>query len=300
MLKGMKRIALVAFFLVAACGSVGVAEAHSISLAYKAGDTYRYNFQAAFKYTIGAEGMSIPLDMNLSAKETMTVKSVDSSGTADVSVAVSDLSLKMTVNGTTNTTTTPTATSVEMKITSDGRIISINGSTFGNSSLPGISGSQGGLVTAILPDKPVKPGDSWTKSYDQPNPFGTGATHITTNNKYLRDEKVGSVNTAVVESKINANLNMSIDLSSMSGQSGTPFLPSTGGASGLQSITMTGSSVSDVTSWIDASAHRVIKTHSTGTVDATMTLNMTAGSTTPGLSGPITFKGTQTLDMTPA
>jgi hypothetical protein len=299
MLKPMKRLALLAFFLVAACGSIGVAEAHSISLAYKTGDVYKYKFTAAFKYTIGAEGMSLPLDMSLGAKETMTVKSVDSSGTADVSVAVSDVSLKMTVNGTTNTTTTPTSTTVDMKISSDGRIVSINGSAFGNSSLPGMSGSQGGLVTAILPDKPVKPGDSWTKSYDQPNPFGTGSSHITTNNKYLRDEKVGSVNAAVVESKINANLNMRIDLSSMAGQSGTPFIPS-GGASGLQSITMTGSSVSDVTSWIDASAHRVIKTHSTGTVDATMTLNMTAGSTTPGLTGPITFKGTQTLDMTPA
>ena len=295
----MKRLALLAFFLVAACGSIGV-QAHTISLAYKAGDTYKYKFSAAFKYTIGAEGMSVPLDLNLSAKETMTVKSVDASGTADVSVAVSDMSLKMTVNGTTNTTTSTTATNVEMKIASDGRIVSINGSTFGNGSLPGMSGSEGGLVTAILPDKPMKPGDSWTKSYDQPNPFGSGSSHITTNSKYLRDENVGSVSTAVVESKINANLNMTIDLSSMSGQTGTPFFPATGGSSGLQSISMTGTAVSDVTSWLDASAKRVVKSHSTGTVDATMTLNATAGNTTPGLSGPITFKGTQTLDMTPA
>jgi len=27
---------------------------------------------------------------------------------------------------------------------------------------------------------------------------------------------------------------------------------------------------------------------------------MTAGGTTPGLTGPITFKGTQTMDMNPA
>jgi len=43
-----------------------------------------------------------------------------------------------------------------------------------------------------------------------------------------------------------------------------------------------------------------VKTHSSGSIDATMTLNMAAGATTPGLTGPITFKGTQTTDMNPA
>jgi len=295
----VKRLALLAFFLVAACGSIGGAQAHAISLAYKAGDTYKYNFHAVFKYTVGAQGLSIPLNMDISAKETLTVKSVDSSGTADVSVAVTNMSLKMTVNGTTNTTTTTTTTNVDMKIASDGRVVSINGSTFGNNTLPGMTGSEGGLVTALLPDTPVKPGDTWSKSYDQPNPFGTGSSHTTSSNKYLRDENVGSVNAAVVESKINSTFNLNIDMSTMAGQSGTPLFPSTG-ASGMEGITMSGSAVSDVTSWIDAGAHRVLKTHSTGTVDATMTLNMAAGASTPGLTGPITFKGTQTLDMTPA
>jgi len=294
----VKRLALLAFFLVAACGSFGGAQAHILSLAYKAGDTYKYNFHTALKYTIGAEGMSVPLNMDISAKETLTVKSVDSSGTADVSIAVSDMSLKMTVNGTTNTTTTTTTTNVDMKIASDGRILSINGNTFGNNTLPGMTGSQGGLVTAILPDKPVKPGDTWTKDYDQPNPIGSGVSHVTTNNKYLRDEKVGSVDTAVVDSKVNTSFNLNIDLASMAGQGGS-LIPS-GAATELQGITMAGTSATDVTSRIDAGAHRVVKTHSSGTVDGTMSLNMAAGATTPALTGPITLKGTIALDMTPA
>ena len=286
--------------LVAGCGSFGPAQAHSLSLAYKAGETYKYNFHAAFKYTIGAEGMSVPLDLDITAKEGLTVKSVDSSGTADVAIAVTDMSLKSTVNGTTNTTTTTTTTNVDMKIASDGHIVSINGSAFGNSSLPGMTGSEGGLVSAILPDKPVKPGDTWSKSYDQPNPLGSGSSKVTTDNKYLRDEKVGSVDTAVVESKINSSFNLTIDLSAMVGSSGTSLIPSGGAAAGLQGITMTGTSISDVTSWIDATAHRVVKSHSTGPLDATMSLNMAAGAANPGLTGPITLKGTQTLDMTPA
>ena len=293
----MRRLAVLALFLVAACGSIGV-QAQTLKLAYKAGDTYRYGLHAAFKYTVGAEGLSIPIDLDMVANEAMTVKSVDSSGTATITVAVTDLSVKTTTNGVSNTTTTTTSANVDMKVTSDGRIVSISGSTFGNTTLPGMSGSQGGLLTAILPDKAVKPGDTWTKDYDQANPFGSGTSHVTTANKYLRDEKVGSVNTAVVESNIKGTFDLTIDMSAAAG-GGASLFP-TGGGSGLQSLSMKGTTTSDVTSWFDASGHRVVKSHSTGSVDATMSLNMAAGVTTPGLTGPITFKGTQTMDMTPA
>jgi len=298
MLGAMKRLALVAFFLVAACGSLGV-QAQTISLAYKAGDTYKYTLHAVLKYTIGAAGISIPFNLDMSAKETVKVKSVDSSGTADLSIDLTNLSVKTTTNGVTNTTTTTTSTTVEVKVAKDGRVISVNGSALGSGTLPGLSGSEGGIVSAILPDNAVKPGDTWTKNYDQANVAGsTGSIHVTTDNKYLRDEQVSGVNAAVVESKINANLDLKLDLSSLA-QGGTLF-PSTGSASGLQSLAIKGTTSTDVTSWIDASAHRIVKSHSRGTLDATMTMNMTSGSTTPGLTGPFTFKGTQTLDMNPA
>jgi hypothetical protein len=295
----VKRAALVAFFLVAACGTFG-AQTQSISLAYKTGETFKYGFHVVMKYTIGASGMSIPLDMDLGAKETVTVKSVDSSGTADLSVDINTVSIKMSMNGTTNTTTTNTGGTIDMKVAKDGRVLSVNGNAFGSSTaLPGMTGTQGGVVSAILPDRPVKPGDTWTKSYDQPNPLGTSAIHATSNNTYLRDESVGGVKSAVIESKVNTNLDMTIDLSSMLGAAGTP--PPTGGAAGAETLSMKGTSTSVTTTWIDTSARRIVKTHSTGSVNATLTVNLPAGSaTTPGLSGPITFKGTQTLDLTPA
>lgn len=293
----MKRLALLAFFLVAACGSIGT-QAQTISLGYKAGDTYRYAFHAVLKYTIATSGLSIPLNMDLGAKEAITVKSVDSDGTADMSVVISDVSMKMTLNGTTNTTTTPAAAgSIDMKIAKDGRVISVNGNAFGNNALPGISGMQGGIVSAILPDHPVKPGDTWTKSYDEPNPLGASSIHATSNNTYLRDDTVNGVKAAVIESKVTTNLNMTLDLGAMLGAStGTP---STG--SGAGSLTMTGTARSDTTTWIDTGARRIVKTHSTGSVDATMNVQAPPGTaTTPGLTGPIAFKGTQTLDLTPA
>jgi len=297
----MRRLAALLFLVVSGCTSIGSLGplAHSISLAYKAGDTYKYTLHAVLNYTIGAEGFSVPFNLDMTGKETITVKSVDSSGTADLTISLTDLAVKTTTNGTTNTTTTTTPTSVEMKVASDGRIVSVNGGTFTNGSLPGLSGTEGGLITAILPDKAVKPGDTWTKDYDQANPMGKGSIHVTTKNKYLHDEQVKNVTTSVVESNIATTIDVTIDMSAMAGQGGTLF-PSTGGASGLQSLSMKGTTTSVVTSWIDASAHRVAKTHSSGTLDATMTLNMATGGTTPGLTGPITFKGTQTMDMNPA
>jgi len=295
----VKRAALLAFFLVTACGTFG-AQAQSISLAYKTGDTFKYGFHVVMKYTIGASGMSIPLNMDLGAKETVTVKSVDSSGTADLSVDINNVSIKMSMNGTTNTTTTNTGGTIDMKVAKDGRVLSVNGNAFGSSTaLPGMTGTQGGVVSAILPDHPVKPGDTWTKSYDVPNPLGASAIHATSNNTYLRDETVAGVKAALVESKVNTNLDMTIDLSSMLGAAGTPT--PTGGAPGAETLSMKGTNTSDTTTWIDTSARRIVKTHSSGSVNATLTVNLPAGSaTTPGLSGPITFKGTQTLDLTPA
>ncbi|HKC19445.1 MAG TPA: hypothetical protein VKE27_07400 [Candidatus Dormibacteraeota bacterium] len=295
----MKRLALLVFFFVAGCGSFA-AQAQTISLAYKAGDTYKYSFHAVLKYTIAASGMSIPLDLDLSAKEAATVKSVDSDGTADMSVAISDLSVKISENGTTSTTnTTTTVSTIDMKIAKDGRVVSVNGNAFGGTTLPAMSGMQGGVISAILPDHAVKPGDTWTKSYDEPNPLGTSSIHATSNNTYLRDDTVNGIKAAVIESKVNTNLDMNLDLSSMLAAAGTPAPPSASpdGAS----LTMKGTAKSDTTTWIDTGAHRIVKTHSTGSVDATLTANMPPGAvTTPILSGPITFKGTQTLDLTPA
>ena len=294
----MKRLALLAFFVVAACGSIGV-QAQTISLAYKAGDVSKYSFHVVLKYTVAASGMSIPLNMDMSAKETATVKSVDSDGTADLSVVISDISMKMTMNGTTNTTTTNTPQTIDMKIAKDGRVISVNGNAFGNNALPGVSGTQGGVISAILPDHPVKPGDTWTKNYDVPNPVGTGSIHATSDNTYLRDDTVNGAKAAVVESKTSTNLTMNLDLGSMLGAPGTASpSPSTAGGS----LTMTGTSKADTTSWVDVSGHRIVKTHSTGTVDATITVSATPSpaATVPSFSGPITLKGTQTVDLTPA
>ncbi len=296
----MRKLLLLVALVAAACGSVGLPQAHAIALAYRSGDSYSYHFHAALDYTVGISTMTVPVTADVSANEKMTVKSVDSTGAADLDVQLTNLTIKVVANGTTNTTTRTTPQSVEMTVASDGRVIKVNGSPIsGSLAIPGIPGTQGGLISAILPDTAVKPGDTWTKSFDVTPPAGTGTIHVASSNKYVRDEKVGTVSAAVVQSNINTTINLDLG-AAVAAQGGASLLPS-GGAPGLKSFTLKGTDASIVTSWVDTSAKRIVKTHQTDTLDLTIEFTMPAGSTaSPILSGPLTVKGTQTLDMTPA
>ena len=295
----MKRLALVAVsvFVLAGCGAFGTASAHTLSLAYKAGDTYKYKLHASSKQTVTTSEISFPLNFDISADESIKVKSVDSSGTADLAITLSNLTMKSAMGGVSNTTTGVPAQTINVQVGADGRLVSVEGNQLpGGTPMQAFSGLGGGFfITAVLPAKPVKPGDTWTKDYDQANPNGTGGTHVTSKSTYLRDESLNGVNAAVVETKSTMTIDMTIDESSPSSEMG------------MSGLTMKGTVTTDVTTWVDPDGHRVMKTHSTAADDATIDLKLppptrlsppaTAG---PGFSGPMSAKGEATTDLTPA
>ncbi|HEV1991766.1 MAG TPA: hypothetical protein VGR34_02745 [Candidatus Dormibacteraeota bacterium] len=291
----MRKLALVAVLAVA-CGAA-TAHAQSLALAYKGGDTYKYALHSIANETIDAGVMAVPIKLDLTATETVTVKSVDSTGTADVTIDLSNVSMKSVTGQTTNTTTGAPMGTISMKVAADGRILSVNGNSFGGNPVTNFSGG-GSFISAVLPDKPVKPGDTWSKDFDQANPIGTGTTHITTKSTYVKDESIKGINAAVVETKTNGTIDITIDMSkAMAGApSSVPSLP----AGMFQSLSMKGTVTSIVTSWIDPSGHRIIKSHKTGTVNATMTFTGGTGPALPGVTGPITIKGDETTDLSPA
>jgi hypothetical protein len=296
----MKRFALVALLGLFAlgCGALGV-HAQTLSLVYKKGDTFKYGMHMTTQANIGAAGMSIPVNIDLSGQETVTVNSVDSSGNADLSIALSNLTLKSSANGITNTTTGTPAQTVEMTIAPDGRVLSVNGQAFGGTGLGQLAGGTGGsFISAVLPSYVVKPGDTWSKSYDIANPLGTGTVHLTADSKYLRDESLKGVNAAVVETKTTGTFNLALDTSKLGGATGSPLTGVPGGA--LAGMTITGTTTADTTTWIDPSGHRAMQSHNTGTTNATLSIQMAAGSTSPMLTGPITITANQTMDLTPA
>lgn len=291
----VRRLALVALFAVA-CGAVP-AHAQSLALAYRSGDTYKYTLHLTANQAVDAGATTVPLTFDLTAGETVTVKSVDSGGNADLSIGLTNLTIKSSANGVTNTTTGMPSPTIDIKIAADGRILSVNGSSLGGSMFTAFSGISGGFFSAVLPDTAVKPGETWSKDYDQANPLGSGAIHITTKSKYLRDESLQGINAAVVETTSSGSIDITIDVSkALAGPAGAP--PAIPDAF-WKSMTIKGTMTSDVTSWIDPTGHRVLKTHMTGSTNATMTINLASKTATPGPTGPFSIKGEETTDLTP-
>ena len=292
----MRRWLVLAVVALTACGSFGLG-AHPISLAFKAGDTYSYKLHAKLDYTIGAQGLAVPFKLELNAKDTVKVNSVDSSGVADVTINLTDITIKSTINSTDDTHFAKPET-VNLKVTSDGHVVSVNGTELTTGSLPDFTGMGNGLISAVLPSGDVRVGDTWTKTYDSKPPAGSGTIHVKTDNKFVRDEKVGSVQAAVVESKITSAIDITFDSSAfglpMMSPRATPTSPM------VRNVAMKGTLTSTVTSWIDTAGHRIVKSHSTGNTDATLNLSMSSPSSATAFNGPITFKGTQAVEIDPA
>ncbi len=315
----MRRLALIALFTVA-CGALP-SHAHTLALAYHTGDVQKYSFQSTTTENTQAGVIAAPakLDnlcmsgacatLHVTALETITVQSVDSAGVADLTIALSNVVIKSQSNGITNTTTGLTMPALEIKVGADGRLVSVNRMSYGSEfSFGGMGiGMGAGIVSAVLPDAPVKAGDTWSKDYDQGNPLGSGAVHITTHSKYLRDESFLGVSAAVVETLSTGAIDVSVDPSKLGAipTAGSPstspgFTLPTYGLGPIQGITIKGNSTSDVTSWVDPGDHRILKSHMTSTTADNLSFVMAPGSTIPGMVGPMSIKGEQTVDLVPA
>ncbi|HYM96212.1 MAG TPA: hypothetical protein VET26_02835, partial [Candidatus Sulfotelmatobacter sp.] len=299
---GMRRLALVALFALS-CGALP-AHAQTLSLSYKAGDTYRYGIHTALLETLTAGVLSIPIDIEITAHETVKVTAVDAAGISDLTITISDTSVKTVSKGVTSTTTGLPDTSTEMKVASDGRVQSVNGNSTAGNPFTMLTNLGGGFISAVLPDKPVKPGDTWTKTYDQTPAGGTGSVHVVARSRYLRDESVSGVSTAAVETNSTATILITTGQGALKPVIGSSGSPASGLPTGdFQSVTIKGTVVSDVTSWIDPGAHRVVKSHESSATDATMMMTMAIAPGTsplPALGGTFASKGTETIDMTPA
>jgi len=296
----MRRLACLAFVLVVGCGSLGTSQPHTLSLAYKPGDTYKYRFHSTTKQTATMSGMAVPVNIETTADESVTVKAVTASGDAQLAVTLSNLTVKTSMGGVTNTTTGTPSTTVDIELAPDGRLVTVAGNHVAASSplLAFTSLGASFFISAILPDHAVKPGDTWTKEYDQATPGDKGAVHITAKSSYLRDESAGGVNAAVVETRSTGNID--VDTTATASKDGMP------------GISVKGTFATDVTTWIDPSGHRIVKSHSTATDDATVALPSTsppAISASPAptpptlpanLSGPIQLTGTASTDLNPA
>jgi len=287
----VRRLAIVSL-LVVSCGVVNV-QAQTLKLAYKQGDIRTFAAHVVLNETIDLGSVSEPLKVDTTATETETVQSVGGDGVADVTVTLTGVTSKVSAAGQTSTTS-PTLPAIEMKIAPDGRVLSANGLSFSGGSPFGSVGSNTS-ESAVLPDNPVKPGDTWTKTYDRANPIGSGTVHVIASSKYLRNEKVNGVQTAVINTKGTTPLDISIELAKYGQLTGSQLTALT--SLGISGMTISGSDASDTTTWLDASAQRVQKTSVKVTIDATFAFVLAPGAKYPGPTGPFAIKGGETIDL---
>lgn len=296
----MRRLVVAVAFVLVACGIIP-AHAQTLTLAFKPGDHYSYSlhFSGTFSIQAGAIAQD-DVKFDAKANESVAITSVESDGTADVTITFAKLTVTTTgksPDGSTSTTTTTETSALppqQLKVAPDGRVLSVNGQSLSAASPFGVL-VGGDLAYAVLPDSAVKPGDKWSKSYDQASADGGSTVHVTSNSTYLRDEGFKGVNAAVIETKSTAVFTMSfgsLGPPPPSPPAGSPGIPSAIGSAGMQ-----GTVTSDTTSWVDPSAHRVLKSTMKASLKASIT-GIEGTETTP-IAGGVTITGTESLDLEP-
>jgi hypothetical protein len=255
------------FFFLAACGPTPAATpGQSLYLAFHKGDVYSYSFQATLHESFDGGTQET---LNETAHQTYTVMSVDTGGAADLRLVVSSFDFTSAPEQITLPTGISPNPTIDMRVGADGRVLTQDlGITTG-----------GGISWGVLPGTAVKPGDTWSNDYDTAVTGYAGNNHLTTTSRYLRDESVQGAHAAVVETRTVMTSKL------------------TGGPSAASDtkVTTEGSSTWIVTTWIDLVAHRVMKSHTSGTFDQTGTFD------SPSMPPPtvVSLKGDSTTDLLP-
>jgi hypothetical protein len=184
--------------------------------------------------------------------------------------------------------TVPSPPVVTIHVTRDGRVLSTSGLTIassGSGQFPGLGSTD--QISALLPDHVVKPGDTWTESVSR-TMLGSRIS-FRASGTYVRNEKVGAVTAAVIQSKATIPMHFTLtgaDLASL--------LPGLRGALPSNAkIAYSGQVATASTTWIDPAAKKLLKTQATGT----FTIDMTAssGGVAAGRNLTLRMTGTQTI-----
>jgi hypothetical protein len=264
----------------------------AFALQYSPGQTLRYQMTM----TMDAHFTSIELGLDQPVKGTfamtvsMRVVSVDGAGTATLDLTLEKGST--TVAG--QTTRLPKGFHTEIRIAKDGQLVSGVGLTaaIGGTGL-GPPGSD--QFTPLLPDHPVVPGDTWSKDFDAPFPFGGGSLHYRTRSELIRYEDVAGVHAAVIQSDVTIPLDFSLDLRTLleaTGQSTSDLA-----AGSEPKIAYGGQMVFSATDWFDPASGQQVKELVNGSLGITMTFKgFPASADFP--SGEVQLTGTMTVALT--
>ena len=260
----------------------------ALAFSLSPGSTRRYSLHLKMDGKLTVQKRTLPFTMDMDETFSWKVESVDSQGVATVDMKVEKIS--GTVAGQPIPSTGSLTTKI--KIAKDGRILTAGQlAPAGGSSFSQLPGSD--QLTPLLPANPVKPGETWAKSFSQAFPLGSGSINYTTVNKFERNETVGGVNTVVIHTSMTAPLNIVMDFRKVLALSGLDRqLP----RNVHPTITYGGRVTSNQTSWFDPKAGHMVKGSGLGRFDLSMRFKgFPAGLGQP--QGAIGFAGTMNFSI---
>ena len=164
-----------------------------------------------------------------------------------------------------------------------------DGSSCASNSFSNLPGTD--QFMPLLPDHSVKPGDTWTKSFTQAFPFGSGSLTYSSVNSLERYETAGGVRTAVIHTTMSVPIDLTMDLRRILALSGQDrSLP----RGTNRTIVYAGKLSMTQTAWFDPKMGQMVKSSSQGRFEFTMRFRgFPARSGQP--SGQIAFAGTMSV-----
>jgi len=255
--RGTALVAVLAGLVLVACGvplPPGVTSRPTdsllLSLQFKAGTTLRYSLEVTSDNVTGIGVQPEQFSDAVTADETDHVVSVGRNGDAVVDVVISSPKVK-------DFPLTGPSQSMRVTVASDGQIVA--GSL--RSGLPARTTTVPVFATrelVELPDGPVRPGSTWKRRVTAETTGLPLVLVYDSRSRFDRVEAVGGTRAAVIVTSALLDL-------------GAVAPPSPTSTDGL-TMKFKGSANVIVTSWLDLTAHQLIKTEWNATVDASMTV----------------------------
>jgi len=226
------------------------ADALLLSLQFKPGATLHYGLSVTSDNVTGIGVQPQQFSDAVTADETDHVISVTRNGNAIVDVVVSNTTVsELPLTGRPQT--------MRVTVAPDGQIVT--GSL--NSGLPARATTVPVFATRALvelPDEPVRPGATWNRRVTAETAGLPLVLVYDTHSRFDRVEFVGGTRTAVIVTMA------SFDLGAVAPPTATP--------SDELAMKFTGTADVTTTSWLDLTAHRLIRTEWKANADASMTV----------------------------
>ena len=228
-----RLVPTLALALLVACAGFGTPP--KLEVKWTAGKTFQYHVHAVVDGKLATAAGSLPVHADQRVDEVLSVDSVDH-GVGSLTVTQTDADGK--------------TLAYKMRLGPDGRILS-GGQSTANRSLPTVPGLD--QPVPVLAGRPINPGDKWKTSYTRPNPLADGTVTQQLVGAYLRAERLGATDVAVIENKVAGQFDFSLEVSRLAGSPGVSTSP-TGGQVGYR-----GTVNSTDTYWLEKSGSRVVK-----------------------------------------